>query len=161
MCPSFLPLEVLDCRSPSARKKISELRREGVPVVIVGWQDFTKFADAWVFKDGWVINSTSVATSTSHTPPCKRTLDTDSMVQALGNEVVTIAACDADDIGTEKSHHTMTRMKLRKFVHSFWLQGDNTTYLHQWQFTSNSFALQLLQSMGLGQVLLYYEAVCY
>ncbi len=132
----FQPVERIDVTDSSAKKRVSEARINGIPIVLTGYLGWPQFATRWIkgsSEDDKVDFSKGVK------------LDIEKMVDDIGKEEVPIVEKNYDE-----SNPAGNVMKASVFLNNFWpKEGENEStkkklYLQQWQFSSSERASKIL-----------------
>lgn len=112
--------EVVSVKADDAVEKVVTLRRDGVPFVIEDHLGYTKFADRWIDIAG--------------------NIDCRAIKRDLGNETVPIVEKDYDE-----GHPIASKMPFARFMENYWEKGNDSAYLHQWQFPTSPGAYKMLK----------------
>ena len=130
----FQDVERVDINDATAEKRISEMRRYGIPFIITGHPTWPPFASRWICEGP--VNSQRTQT---------QTLVIENLVADIGDEDVPIVETDYDERNPVKSV-----MKASNFLKDQWTDNNNVTrkqlsrggnlYMQQWQFTTSPVA---------------------
>ncbi|KAG5185199.1 hypothetical protein JKP88DRAFT_354246 [Tribonema minus] len=116
---------MIDSNELDAFDKVSQMRIDGTPCILVGATGWAGFAEPWLRAGG----------------DGSQELDVDRFYSQLG---------DADVPVVERNHdfnQPLSRtMKLRDFVHEAWQRDSPGLYLHQWQFPASPALARALTS---------------
>ena len=120
----FQAVERVDFNDKTAANRISEMRRYGIPFLVIGHPTWPSFSSRWVHDKG---------------------LDIEKLIADIGDEDVPIAETNYDERNPVKSV-----MKAADFLKNHWTTSNDCSrkqlprgdqlYMQQWQFTTSPVA---------------------
>ncbi|GMH49205.1 hypothetical protein TrRE_jg12595 [Triparma retinervis] len=121
-----MPVRRISLLSKTAEQEVEMARMEGVPVVLKDLpSSWAGFAKKWL--------------KTPRSPSSPPALDVSSMSLDIGNELVPVIRHDYDAEAPIHGH-----ILASSYLEKSWKKGNNSLYLHQWQFPlSNTAASKL------------------
>jgi hypothetical protein len=122
---------------PDAKEVVTNCRRSGTPVVLIGHRGWANFSRPWLKKvekkTGQTMKIWKKEDIDLKNPNYKFELDVDKMIAHIGGEKAPIAVRNYDE-----SNPIPKKMKVSTFLKKHWACDSNDKktdfYLHQWQF---------------------------
>eukprot|EP00980_Cylindrotheca_fusiformis_P014291 scaffold3791_cov137-Cylindrotheca_fusiformis.AAC.18 len=151
----FREVQRIHVHDPNAGEKVTDARRSGTPVVLVGQKGWPQFASRWKKKEE-ATSSKNELSLLDLTQPYE--LDIERMIQDIGNESVPILEKNYDERKPIRRN-----ARAASFLRQCWPQngGSSTSrptstttkeegllYLHQWQFPNSKTAVKKLCGKG-------------
>jgi len=135
----YQEVERINVNNSDSRKRITEARLNGTPVVLVGHVGWANFAKKWLIRTKFSETTDRRRESTCNSGwldlSLGHKLDINKMIEDIGDEVVPLLKRDYDECNPLQA-----AMKASVFLKTHWPDengkcfSNDSLYLHQWQF---------------------------